>query len=72
MIERHEVREILDLLEKIMAELDDLNTNLAEVGTALDALEARVGTKTGVDPAAVEAAAVTAKGFADRVNAILP
>jgi len=43
--------------EKIMAEIDNLNTNVAKLSADVDTLLAKPPVTTGVDPAAVQAAA---------------
>lgn len=48
---------ILQNQESEMAEIDNLNTNVAKLSTDVDALLAKAPPATGVDPAAVQAAA---------------
>jgi hypothetical protein len=82
-LERHEdrIEHLLRVLihearrreERLMAELDNLNTAIANVGTAVDTAIAKIdalkATPAGVDPAAVQAAADAAQAAADKLNA---
>lgn len=63
---------ILKQGEETLAAIDDLNTNLANVGTAIDALTARIAALQTANDPAVEAAAQLAQGFADKINALAP
>lgn len=65
---------ILEREEKIMAEIDDLNTAIANLDAAVQAASAKIDVlknapPTGVDPAAVAAAAQQIQQAADTLNA---
>ena len=59
--------------EEIMAEIDDLNTAITNVGSAVDTAIAKIdalkAAPAGVDPAAVAAAATAVQAAADKLNA---